>query len=411
MKKLTVLFILLAALAVFGSGFAQTGSPLDMTVAEPFLGTWFMSQICGQGQCMDAGILGMSGMSIEFRDDATMGASVGGEEQAAVPWYTENGEAYACSGSEESDCTWLPMSISEDGKLSMGDETSSMVFTRDEVKPFGTAEVKADAAFEDFQGEWFLESMINDGTSIPASLLGMQAKLVIHEDSLDFSFANPLDPEESSGQDNAAYEIKDGTLTVVFTEGEESETVNMQYHVDDSIVADMFGGNLVFVREENLSTGPSLIDLLSEAFSEDSQSSGVEVEVGSTGYCITIPEDYTAGELTEEDVADDMIAYYSSDSNPMDFDIYQFPTEGQSYMDYARSEAAEYGVAPDDVADWQINGIDLAKYYSTEEYNGESFPCVTWIFESGDDFVEIAFWLDGEGAEDLADQIINSLTK
>ena len=410
MKKITILFVVLAALAAFGTVFAQAGAPLDMSVAEPFLGTWFMSELCGQGQCMDASLLGMSGMSVVFKDDATMAVALGGEEQGAVPWYTENGKAYACNGGEN-ECVWLPMSITEDGKLSMGDETSSMILIREEIKPFGTAETKADAAYEDFKGEWFLESMISEGVSIPASMFGMQAKLVVREDSLDFSLTNPMDPEEKDGQENAGYEIKDGTLTVVFTEGESSETVTMQYHADDSVVVSMTDGNLVFVREENLTTGPSLLDMLGEALTEGAAAPGKDVEIGSTGFHISIPEDYAEVELTEKDIADDMIAYYRSDSNAMDFDIYQFPTEGQSYMDYARTEAAEYGVKADDVEDWQVNGIDIAKYYSTEEYDGESYPCVTWIFEAGDDFLEIAFWLDGEGAEDLADRIIFSLTK
>ena len=410
MKKITILFVLFAVLAAFGTVFAQAGAPLDMTVAEPFLGTWFMSELCGQGQCMDAAVLGMSGMSVVFKDDATMAVALGGEEQGAVPWYTENGTAYACNGGEN-ECVWLPMSITEDGKLSMGDETSSMILIRDEIKPFGTAEAKADAAYEDFKGEWFLESMISEGVSIPASMFGMQAKLVIREDSLDFSLTNPMNPEEKDGQENAGYEIKDGTLTVVFTDGESSETVTMQYHADDSVVVSMTDGNLVFVREENLTTGPSLLDMLGEALTEGTAAPGKDVEIGSTGFHISIPEDYAEVELTEKDIADDMIAYYRSDSNAMDFDIYQFPTEGQSYMDYARTEAAEYGVKADDVEDWQVNGIDIAKYYSTEEYDGESYPCVTWIFEAGDDFLEIAFWLDGEGAEDLADRIIFSLTK
>ena len=410
MKKITILFVLFAVLAAFGTVFAQAGAPLDMTVAEPFLGSCFMSELCGQGQCMDAAVLGMSGMSVVFKDDATMAVALGGEEQGAVPWYTENGTAYACNGGEN-ECVWLPMSITEDGKLSMGDETSSMILIRDEIKPFGTAEAKADAAYEDFKGEWFLESMISEGVSIPASMFGMQAKLVIREDSLDFSLTNPMNPEEKDGQENAGYEIKDGTLTVVFTDGESSETVTMQYHADDSVVVSMTDGNLVFVREENLTTGPSLLDMLGEALTEGAAAPGKDVEIGSTGFHISIPEDYAEVELTEKDIADDMIAYYRSDSNAMDFDIYQFPTDGQSYMDYARTEAAEYGVKADDVEDWQINGIDIAKYYSTEEYDGESYPCVTWIFEAGDDFLEIAFWLDGEGAEDLADRIIFSLTK
>ena len=76
MKKITILFVLFAVLAAFGTVFAQAGAPLDMTVAEPFLGTWFMSELCGQGQCMDAAVLGMSGMSVVFKDEAAEVAEV-----------------------------------------------------------------------------------------------------------------------------------------------------------------------------------------------------------------------------------------------------------------------------------------------------------------------------------------------
>ncbi|MBQ6504016.1 MAG: hypothetical protein IJI57_08915 [Flexilinea sp.] len=407
MKKLFILFAALVILAAFGSVFAQTDAPLDMTVAEPFLGTWYMSELCGQGQCMDASALGMSSMAVEFKDDKTMTVAMGEEEAGAVPWYTENGTAYACNGSEEEGCIWLPMNITEDGKLSMGDDTSSMVLIRDEIKPFGTAEVKADASYEDFQGEWFLESMISEGVTIPASMFGMQAKLVIREDGFDFSLTNPMSPEESDGVENAAYELKDGSITAEINDGDKTETVTMEYHIDESVVMSMEEGNLVFVREENLTTGPSLLDMFSESMGGESANSGNRVEIGTTGLSILIPEDYVSGELTEEDIADDMIAYYYSDAHLMDFDIYQFPSEGQSLEEYARAEAAEYGV--EEITWWGLNDIEGARYYSSEEYDGQTFPCVTYILVAGDDFAEIAFWLDGEDAEDLADNIIYSL--
>ena len=410
MKKLILLFALSIVLAVFPSVFAQTDAPLDMTVAEPFLGTWYVTEICGQGQCMDAGMLGMTGMTVDFKQDSTMTITMGEEEAGAMPWYTENGAAYACSGSEEDGCTWLPMSLTDEGKLSMGDETSSLIFIRDEVKPFGTAEIKAGAAYEDFQGEWFLEAMMAEGASIPASMFGMSGSLVIREDSLDLSISGSMDPDGDENLTGISYELRDSTITAEINDGEKTQTVTMTYHVDGSIVMTMEEGNLVFVREENVTKGPSLIDLLSEAMTEGA-AAGNEIEIGTTGIRITIPEDYVPGELTEEDIADDMIAYYRSDSSLMDFDIYQFPAEGKTYMEYAREEAADYGVEADDVEDWQINGIDLAKYYSTEEFEDNSYRCVTYILDAGDDFAEIAFWLDGESAEDLADQIILSIKK
>jgi hypothetical protein len=303
------------------------------------------------------------------------------------------------------------MSITEEGKLNMGDETSSLVFVRDEIKPFGTADAKTDAAYEDFRGEWFLEAMMADGASIPVSMFGMSGTLVIREESLDLAISGSMDPNGNDNLTGISYELKDGTISAEINDGKKTETVAMTYHVDESIVMSMEEGNLVFVREENLTTGPSLMDMYSEAIAEGGGTMGIgkDVEIGTTGIHINIPEDYVEGELTEKDIANDMIAYYRSDNHLMDFEIYQFPTGGKSLDDYAVEEAAEYGV--EDVEFWTINDFEVRKYYSNEEYDGESFPCVTYIFEAGDDFAEIAFWLDGDGAEDLANQIIFSLTK
>ena len=54
-----------------------------------------------------------------------------------------------------------------------------------------------------------------------------------------------------------------------------------------------------------------------------------------------------------------------------------------------------------------INDIELARYYSEEEYDGKSYRVVNYLFEAGDDFGELAFWLDGDDAEDLADRMIS----
>lgn len=132
------------------------------------------------------------------------------------------------------------------------------------------------------------------------------------------------------------------------------------------------------------------------------------VAVGTTGYLVAVPADYTEGEVTEEERKDDQIAYCRSDKHLMDFDIYQFPAEGQTLTDYAAEEAKEYGA--DKVENMEINGVPFALYYSEEQYDGGSYRVANYLFAAGDDFGEISFWLDGEDAEALTKQIISSLS-
>ena len=132
------------------------------------------------------------------------------------------------------------------------------------------------------------------------------------------------------------------------------------------------------------------------------------VAVGTTGYLVAVPADYTEGEVTDEERKDDQVAYCRSEKHLMDFDVYQFPAGGQTLTDYAAEEAKEYGA--DTVENIEINGVPLALYYSEEEYDGGHYRVANYLFAAGDDFGEISFWLDGEDAEALTGQIIASLS-
>ena len=132
------------------------------------------------------------------------------------------------------------------------------------------------------------------------------------------------------------------------------------------------------------------------------------VAVGTTGCLVAVPADYAEGEVTEAEKKDDQIAYYRSEKHLMDFDVYQFPAEGQTLADYAAKEAKEYGA--DEVKNIEINGVPLALYYSEEKYDGTSYRVANYLFAAGEDFGELSFWLDGEDAEALSEQIISSLS-
>lgn len=134
-------------------------------------------------------------------------------------------------------------------------------------------------------------------------------------------------------------------------------------------------------------------------------------QLGTSVYTVEIPASFTEGERTEEDIRDDMVAYMRSDETLLDFDVYQFTKEGrpEKLAEYAEQEAAEYKAFEVKTGE-QINGIDTAWYRAKEIYDGKEYSTLNYLFEDGDQYVEIAFWLDGENAEEEAMAIINSLT-
>ena len=132
--------------------------------------------------------------------------------------------------------------------------------------------------------------------------------------------------------------------------------------------------------------------------------------LGTSVYTIRIPDSFTEGNRTEADIRDDMVAYMRSDETLLDFDVYQFTKEGRpdSLAAYAEQEAAEYN-AFEVVTGKNINGIDVAWYRAKETYDGKEYTTLNYLFEDGDQYVEIAFWLDGETAEAEAQEIISTL--
>lgn len=133
--------------------------------------------------------------------------------------------------------------------------------------------------------------------------------------------------------------------------------------------------------------------------------------LGTSAYTVMIPDSFVEGERTEEEVRDDMVAYMHSPDTLLDFDVYQFSREGYpaTLAAFVEAEAAEYA-ATEVVTDGNINGIDIAWYRAEETYEGREYATLTYALEDGGDYVEIAFWLDGEDAEAEAAAIIGTLS-
>ena len=110
-------------------------------------------------------------------------------------------------------------------------------------------------------------------------------------------------------------------------------------------------------------------------------------QIGTSAYSIILPEGYVA---TEDDFAQDQIAYYHKDDESIDFDVYQWDKEGKYEL---KEEAAYFASEYDAVAEEiEINGIGGMKYVSKEAFDGYEYTVVNYMFEDDKSIVELSFW-------------------
>ena len=130
-------------------------------------------------------------------------------------------------------------------------------------------------------------------------------------------------------------------------------------------------------------------------------------QLGTSDFSIVLPDGYA---LAEDDFDEDQVAYFYKDDNSLDFDVYQW-AKGDEYTleSEANYFAAEYGTTAKAVT---VNGIKGYKYVSSEEFKGNTYTVVNYMFEDDTNIVEICFWTVGDDAEYKAvDEIINTLKK
>ena len=130
-------------------------------------------------------------------------------------------------------------------------------------------------------------------------------------------------------------------------------------------------------------------------------------QLGTSDLSIVLPEGYAS---TEDDLDEDQVAYYYKDDNSIDFDVYQW-AKGDEYTleSEANHFAAEYGTTAEAVT---VNGIKGYKYVSTEDYEGNTYTVVNYMFEDDTNIVEICFWtVDSDAEYKAVDEIINTLKK
>ena len=130
-------------------------------------------------------------------------------------------------------------------------------------------------------------------------------------------------------------------------------------------------------------------------------------KIGDSKFSIIIPEGYV---LTEDDLAEDQIGYYYKDDNSIDFDVYQWEKDGvYTLEEEAEYFADEYGAQIERVI---INSIAGYKYVSIEEFDGEQYTVVNYMFEDEIYIIELCFWtVDTVEEYDAVDNIIDTIKK
>ena len=134
---------------------------------------------------------------------------------------------------------------------------------------------------------------------------------------------------------------------------------------------------------------------------------GEPTRLGTSDFSIVLPEGY--GPI--EDVMDeDQIAYYYKDDESIDFDVYQWEKDGQYTLEgEANAFAAEYDSVAEPVT---VNGIRGMRYVSYEEFEGNTYTVLNYMFEDAVYIVEICFWTVGVAEEYAAvDEILSTLKK
>lgn len=129
-------------------------------------------------------------------------------------------------------------------------------------------------------------------------------------------------------------------------------------------------------------------------------------QLGSSKLYLSLPEGYVQ---TEIDFDEDQVAYYYKDDMSIDFDVYQWAKEGIYTLEgEAEYFAGEYGTTPTEVT---VNSIPGMKYITAEEYEGDEYTVLNYMFDDGDHIVELAFWTINTPEEiAAAEAIINTVT-
>lgn len=127
--------------------------------------------------------------------------------------------------------------------------------------------------------------------------------------------------------------------------------------------------------------------------------------IGDSDFSLVLPEGFT---VTEDQKDEDQLAFFYKDENTLDFDVYLWE-KGDQYdlVSEANYFASVYGAVAEPVT---VNGIEGMKYVSEEEFEGNVYTVVNYMFEDDAYIVEFSFWtIDTAEEYAVVDEIINTI--
>ena len=130
-----------------------------------------------------------------------------------------------------------------------------------------------------------------------------------------------------------------------------------------------------------------------------------KTQLGTSALSIVLPDGYAEA---RDDFDEDQVAYFYKDDESVDFDVYQW-AKGNEYIleEEADYFSAKYGTTASAVT---VNGISGMKYISVEEYDGYEYTVINYMFDDGENIVELCFWtINTEEELAVVDEIIKTI--
>ena len=86
--------------------------------------------------------------------------------------------------------------------------------------------------------------------------------------------------------------------------------------------------------------------------------------------------------------------------------MFELAKAGETLAEFTAKQAAVYGV---EVTDTAIRGVPVSYFRAMETYDGVLYKILNFVFDGGENYMMLRFWLDGDTAADEAMAIIRTI--
>lgn len=131
------------------------------------------------------------------------------------------------------------------------------------------------------------------------------------------------------------------------------------------------------------------------------------IRLGSSPYFVTLSKGYYKGEVTPEENAAGLVAYYLNDNLLFDFDVYENAAEGTLEEVAQQLCTADKG---SELTLQDLNGVPAYTFTGHDVYDGVEYDTLTCVLDSTNGtFIAVVCWIDNEPMRESALQMLASL--